>query len=205
MESVPADEFMRWAASVGIGFHPGYPDSKCLSLLPPGDHARFWVLPFEPATWPHFIASLVDGLDDWETGYLWPRAGRWPTPAQGLGLNDGVRMVLLRGAGIPFGSAAAVRFDRDTEGELFAVLYAYLAFGWCTDDDLFFVPDHGRQLLQTDHHDVVHIKCRTEERVLELVEHMSKMEYELPKEPPDWTFKRPAWMGGSDSRSAPTN
>ena len=33
------------------------------------------------------------------------------------------------------------------------MLFAYLAFGWCVDDDLFFVPDHGRQLLHADHHD----------------------------------------------------
>jgi hypothetical protein len=196
MEAVPTDEFLRWAAGVGIGFHPRYPNSGCLSLLPPGEHARFWVLPDDPATWPHFAASLVDGLDDWDTGYLWPRAGHWPTPAEGLGLNDAVRSVVLRGASIPFGSAAAVRLGQAAKGELIAVLYAYLAFGWCTDDDLFFVPDHGRQLLQTDHHDVVHVECRTEGRVLELVEYMSGAGYELPEELPDWTFKRPAWMCG---------
>src|SRR3989442_15842478 len=107
MEVIPADEFLRCAAGVGIGFDPGYLDSGCLSLLPPSEHARFWVLPPDPATWPHFAAALVDSLDDWDTGYLWPRAGRWPPPAEGLGLNDSVRTVVLRGAGIPFGSAGA--------------------------------------------------------------------------------------------------
>ena len=58
-----------------------------------------------------------------------------------------MRDVMLRGAGIPDGWRGAVRFERDEENVLLAVLFAYLAFGWCVDDDLFLVPDHGRQLL----------------------------------------------------------
>jgi hypothetical protein len=101
---------------------------------------------------------------------------------------------VLQGARIPDAWAGAVQFDRDDEDALLAVLFAYLAFGWCVDDDLFFIPDHGRQLLQTDHHDVIHVECGSEERVQTLVGHMAKAGYELPSEPPDWTFKRPNWM-----------
>jgi hypothetical protein len=77
---------------------------------------------------------------------------------------------------------------------LVAVLYAYLAFGWCEDDDVFFIPEHGQQLLKTDHHDVIHVECASEARILNLVAHMAEAGYELPCEPPDWTFKRPAWL-----------
>jgi hypothetical protein len=55
----------------------------------------------------------------------------------------------------------------------------------------------GRQLLQIDHHSVVHAECASEERVLELVADMAAEGYELPAESPDWTFKRPACMSGS--------
>jgi hypothetical protein len=79
------------------------------------------------------------------------------------------------------------------------VLFAFMAFGWCVDDDLFFIPDHAGQLLQTDHHDVIHAECRSEERVLALVAHMAAEDYELPAEPPDWTFRRPDWMGVSEA------
>jgi hypothetical protein len=103
-----------------------------------------------------------------------------------------VRDVILRGAGVPSGQAGAIRFGRDEEHILLAVLYANLAFGWCADDDLFFIPDHGRQLLHTDHHDVIHVECESEERVQKLVMHMADAGYELPREPPDGTFKRPA-------------
>lgn len=161
-------------------------------------------MPSDPSAWPHFAASLLDGLDEWDSGFLWPRSdGRWPDPAQSQSYNEGVRDVLLRGAGIPGGWGGAVRFGRDEEEALVAVLYAFLAFGWCVDDDLFFVPDHGRQLLHTDHHDVIHVECASEERVQRLVAHMVEAGYELPTELPDWTFKRPAWMGGPDGGAAP--
>jgi hypothetical protein len=113
-----------------------------------------------------------------------------------------VRDVLLRGAGIPAGWSGAVRFDRDEEDALLAVLYAYLAFGWCADDDLYFVPDHGRQLLQTDHHDVIHVQCTSEERVQQLVVDMAEAGYKLPSAPPDWTFKRPTWMSSGEPETS---
>src|SRR5262249_44730673 len=137
--------------------------------------------------------------DEWSTGLLWPRSGAWPDPSQSRSLNDRVRDVVLRGAGIPGGWSGAIRFHQDEEETLAAVLFAYLTFGWCVDDDLFFVPDHGRQLVQTDHHDVIHAECSSEDRVLRLVEVMAEAGYELPTEPPDWTFKRPAWMGSASA------
>jgi hypothetical protein len=118
----------------------------------------------------------------------------WPRFEQSQSYNQGVRDVALRGAGIPSGWAGAIRFSKDEEDALLAVMFSYLAFGWCGDDDLFFIPDHGRQLLRTDHHDVIHAECPSEERVQSLVAHMADAGYELPRELPDWTFKRPAWM-----------
>jgi hypothetical protein len=197
MKPVPGEEFLRWATSAGIGFDPHYPDSRRLGFLPPRDHARFWVLPADPATWPHFVVSLLDGLDEWTIGYLWPRSGTWPEGGKSRSYNEGVRDVVLRGAGVPDGWAGAVQFERDEEDALLAVVFAYLAFGWCVDEDLFFIPDHGRQVLQTDHHDVIHVECASEERVQKLVEHMTEAGYALPTELPDWTFKRPAWMSSA--------
>jgi hypothetical protein len=203
MEAVRGEEFLRWTAEVAIGFDPRYPESGCLRLLPPREHARFWALPSDPATWPHFVASLLDALDKWVSGFLWPRSGRWPLSDRSQSYNEGVRDVLLRGAGIPGGWEGAVRFDREDEDALVAVLYASLAFGWCVDDDLFFIPDHGRQLLQTDHHDVIHVDCSSEDRVQKLVAEMAEAGYQLPREPPDWTFRRPAWMGSGEPSAAP--
>jgi hypothetical protein len=103
---------------------------------------------------------------------------------------------VLRGAGIPDGWTGAIGFEREEESLLIAVVFVHLLFGWCVDDDLYFVPNHGRQVLQTDHHGVIHARCRSEARVLELVAHMKEQGYELPTEPPDATFRWPAWMSG---------
>jgi hypothetical protein len=194
MDAVSTSDFLRWTASVGIGIDPRYPKSGCLSLLPPGDHARFWVVPGEPIAWPHFADSILSGFDGWSGLLLWPRSGTWPATGEPASLNDRVRGTVLRGAGVPAGWNGALRF-RDREADaVVAILFAYLAFGFCTADDLFLIPDHGRQLVQTDHHGVIHVQCGSEPRILEFVAHMAAHGYELPKELPDWTFKQPAWM-----------
>lgn len=197
-QPVPEDEFLCWAASVGVGFDPRYPDAHSLCLLPAREAARFWVRPADAATWPHFAGSILKGLDQWEVGYLRPRFGRWPRSADPLSANDGIRDVVLRGAGVPDGWVGAVGYSRSERSAVLAVLFAYLAFGWHSDDDLFFVPDHGRQVVQTDHHDVIHAECETEERVRELVEHMTAAGYPPPTEPPDETFRWPHWMPRAD-------
>jgi hypothetical protein len=196
MEAISADEFLRWAAGVGIGFDERYPGARCLGFLPPSDHSRFWTLPGDPATWPRFAGSVLDGLDKWSSGFLWPRSGRWPGKERASSRKKAVRAFVLRGAGIPENWNGAVHFRRDEEDVLLAVLFVYLTFGWRTDDDLYFIPDHARQIVQTDHHDVIHVECADEGRALEFVQSMSKAGYELPTEPPDETFRRPAWMIG---------
>jgi hypothetical protein len=61
-------------------------------------------------------------------------------------------------------------------------------------DDLYVVPDHGRHLLQTDHHGVIHASFRTEESLNACVAEMARREFALPDEIPDSTFKPPGWM-----------
>lgn len=201
MESVSRDEFLRWAGDVGVGLDQRYSEPRCLTLIPPRKHNRFWVLPPEPASWPNIIMAVLAGLDEWRVGFLWPRSGGWPDPKRLASPIDNVRDVILRGAGIPGGFAGAVRVRRDEEVALYAVLFAYLTFGWCVEDDLFFVPDHGKQIVQTDHHDVIHVQCNSEERVLKFATFMADAGYKLPNVPPDWTFKRPDWMGSAAGAS----
>jgi hypothetical protein len=200
MEMVSAAEFLRWATDRGIGFDERYPDAHCLGFVPPRDFARFWALPKAPSTWPDLAATVLEGLDDWSYGFLRPRSGEWPGTDQASSPQEGVRRFVLRSAGIPEGWPGAVRFSRDEEDAIVSILFIYLTFGWCVDDDLYFIPERGCQLVQTDHHDVIHVECIEERRMLEFVRHMSQADYELPTEPPDWTFKRPAWMGEEPGR-----
>jgi hypothetical protein len=194
MEAILNERFLDWAAGMGIRFDPRYPDARCLAMMPPRQFARFWELPGDPAAWPHFAASLLEGLDSWSAGYLWPRSGRWPAAEDSSSINEDVLDVVLRGAGIADGWCGGIKFNLDESDKVIAVLFAYLAFGWCVDDDLFFVPNHGWQVFQTDHHDVIHVECAAEARVLQLVAHMENEGYPLPTAPPDDTFKWPSWM-----------
>jgi hypothetical protein len=58
--------------------------------------------------------------------------------------------------------------------------------------------NRGSKVNGSAHHDVIHIECASQERVQRLVAHMAEVGYELPRELPDWTFKRPAWMDGPE-------
>lgn len=193
MEAIRAEDFLGWAAGVGIEVAPRDPGAGRTAFALPHEHSRFWVLPNGPARWPPFIAAFLTGLDEWSSGFLWPRFGRWPE-ASSPGTSE-VRDVVLRGAGVPGGWDGALRFDAAESDLIAAILFPYLVFGWCADDDLFFIPGHGRQVIRTDHHDVIEIRCLSEERVRAFVAHMIEEGYDLPTEPPDGTFRWPAWMG----------
>jgi hypothetical protein len=106
---------------------------------------------------------------------------------------------VLRGAGIPDEWAGAIRFQHNELNTIIAVLFVSVAFGRCVEDDLYFLPDHGRQIIQTDHHDVAHVECAEPLRVEQFVTHMAQAGYASPTDLPDWTFKRPGWMAGDSA------
>jgi hypothetical protein len=189
-EAISRDDFLAWAAAAGIGFDPRYPGTDCLCLLPPREWSRFWVLSDHPYSIPHLVEAVLGGLDRWAAGYLWPRIGRWPTWADPGFPNERVRDVVWRGLGMPDAWVGAARVDHDACPNVVAAL----ALGGDSCSDFYFVPDHGRQIVWAGHHDAIHVTCPDEARILELVRHMEGAGYTLPTEPPDATFKWPAWM-----------
>jgi hypothetical protein len=195
MEVLSNEDYLNWAASVGIGFDSRFPGAQVLGFHPARYFARFWTLPDDPGAWPHFASCLLRGLDEWGAVYLWPRSGQWPRTEKDSSRNERVRDVILRGAGIPTGLSGAIRFSRNEEDTILALIFASFAFGCYIGDDVYVIPEHGRQLLRTDHHGVVHARCLDEQRIEALVAHMAGAGYELPTELPDVTFKWPSWMG----------
>jgi hypothetical protein len=171
-EAVSVDEFLSWAAAARIGFDPRYPDSNCLVLLPPRESTRSWEVPEQAYPIPHFVETVLDGLDRWEVGYLWPRIGRWPTWKDPGLANERVRDVVWRGLGMPSRWAGAGRVGHDERPVVVAALFASLALGGDLTSDLYFVPDHGRQIVWAGHHDELHVECADESRIQELVRHM---------------------------------
>ena len=199
MDLVDANDFLAWCRGHGIGPDERYSEPRCLVYTERPRHARFWDVPARAAQVPHFVAHLLAGGGDWSHCQVWPRGGAWPRddvrlPAAEDGPGDCVRGIILGAAGVPPGYRGAVRFGREELGQLIAVLFAQVVFGWTVSDDLFVVPDHGRLFLHTDHHDVVHVEYAGEGAVGPFIEHMARGKYALPEELPDETFKRPDWM-----------
>jgi hypothetical protein len=190
MHTLTNEQFFAWADGKGIGLDEKYPDSGNLAYRQNSDYGRFWVLPQTGELVP-FIHHLFAGMDAWSVCYLWFRGGRWPE-ANAEGVRDAIRELLFRGLGIPAGLSGALAFDVTASMHLFGVLLAQLTLAW--HDDLFVIPDHGRQFLHTDHHDVVHAYFAEKCRIAPFVEHMAAAGFDLPTDIPDWTFKRPSWM-----------
>ena len=194
MEKISNNEFFAWASGAGIGFDERYPGAQSLAFMPDRHLSRFWALPRDAGSWPYFAACFLEGVDPWSVIVVWPRAGRWPDAANSADWNESVRDVMLRGAGIPQGWVGAIRCSRQEMVVVIAVMFIYLAFGWCPADDLYLIPDHGQQYIQTNHHDVVHVEFLNEKRLSDFVAYMEFKGYPLPTKVPDGTFKRPSWM-----------
>ena len=195
MRTTSEREFLRWAAGRGLGLDPQYPDAAVLDYQG-GSDARFWVVPAEPERRPYFIASLLELLGDWHTCYVWRHLGSWPDPndIDGQRVNDVVELRILQGLGLPLGTADIVTFERSELDALITLLFSTTIFGWSVGEDLYVVPDHARQVLQTDHHGVIHVSFRDSGDVGHWVSEMAQKGFELPEELPDETFKRPSWM-----------
>ena len=194
MELISPDEFLEWSRRRSIEPDKRYAPPQCLVYVLKARHHRFWEVPERPAAIPYFVSHLLVGLGRWSHCHVWPRGGVWPQAEGTDRPDDRVRDVMLRGVGIPGGFEGAVRYGEDELDRLITVVFAQLLFGWSVPDDLFVIPDHGRQFLQTDHHGVVHVNFAEQAFIELFVKHMADQDYSLPTDLPDATFRRPKWM-----------
>lgn len=199
MKTLTEAEFLRWAEQRGVELDEHYPQSAVLVFRPDCCEGRFWCVPPEPERRPYFIASLLELMGDWQSCYAWRHLGSWPDSADRRRINDVVELRILKGLGLPLGTAQVVEFTRDELDTLITLIFSTTIFGWSACEDLYVVPDHGGCILQTDHHDVIHVSFRVPEQVDRWVSEMKERGFPLPDELPDWTFKRPKWMK-SDER-----
>jgi hypothetical protein len=195
MRTVTADEFLHWAAGKGLALDPEYPDSAVLDFQG-GSDSRFWVVPAQSERRPYFIASLLELMGEWQTCYAWRHLGGWPFrgSVEPRRVNDAVELRILEGLGMPLGTADVVVFDLNDFDTLTTLLFSTTIFGWSGGQDLYVVPNHARQVLQTDHHGVIHVSFRDPSDTGHWVAEMSRRGFDLPDELPDATFKRPSWM-----------
>jgi len=187
-------DFLKTIEAVGVRLDSKYPKSAILGFPNKPDVARFWAVPGEPQTIPHFAATMINLLGPWKSIFVWKHLGSWMVEVKGEDLNDDIQALLYKGLGIQSNSADILVFDRQELSMLIALIFNQLIFGWNLGDDLYLIPDDGRHIVHTDHHDVVHVSFQDAGSADRFVNAMAERGYQLPDELPDATFKRPQWM-----------
>lgn len=196
MKTLPEAAFLAWAERAGLGLDPRYPHSAVLGFQGERHDDRFWEVPPEPERRPYFLRSLLDLMGEWQQSYVWKHLGRWPASADPQRISDVVEWQILKGLGLPLGTADVVSFDKAESDALVTLLFSTTVFGRAVSDDLYIVPDHARYIVQTDHHNVIHASFRMAADIDVWVTQMAARGFPLPEDLLDETFKRPHWMDG---------
>lgn len=196
VKSLVEAEFLRWAEKHGLALDERHPQLAILQFRPHSEFERFWCIPDRPERRPFFFAAMLELAGPWDCCFAWRHCGSWPSKERlaPLRINDNVEYELLKGIGIPLGTADVLQFQRDSLYQLISLLLITSIFGWSVGEDLYVVPDSARQVLKISHHDVVHVEFRNEDDLNTWIAGMSEKGFPLPDEPPDETFKRPSWM-----------
>ena len=196
MKALTEAAFLAWAEGAGLGLDPRYPHSAVLAFQRDPHDERFWEVPVEPERRPYFLWSFLELMGAWQQCYAWRHLGGWPTSADPRRINDVVEWHILKGLGLPLGTADVVSFDKAESDTLVTLLFSTTVFGCSVGDDLYIVPGHARYVVQTDHHNVIHASFRTPSDVDVWVTQMAERGFPPPEDLPDQTFKRPHWMNG---------
>jgi hypothetical protein len=194
MHLISEDDFWRRVTALGIELDSRYPGAEALAFEAHTQFARFWVLDLYSYNWPALIAGLLETIDSWTEGLLWPRGGGWLITRQDAPPDVRTLDATLRAFGISNGVRGAALFQRQEQDLLSAVMFIQTVFAEQLHDDLYFIPDHGRQFIHTDHHGVIHLQCSTAKSIDFAVQKLQELGFSLPTELPDETFKRPSWM-----------
>jgi hypothetical protein len=194
VQSLTEKSFLKWANDRGMGLDDQYPESAVLSFKPDLQQDRFWEIPSNPEQRPYFVASILSLLGNWNTCYVWRHLGSWPDSADPNRINDQIELQILRGIGLPLGTADVVAFSRAEFNQLVTLIFSTTVFGWSVGEDLYIVPDHAQHIVQTDHHGVIHVSFKRSEEISSFVAEMDGRGFPLPEDVLDETFKRPEWM-----------
>jgi hypothetical protein len=194
MHTLNEQRFLDWAKARGIGVDENYPKVAVLTFKPDPNEDRFWEVPPEAERRSYFALTLLEQMGDWQSCYVWRHMGSWPASVDPLRINDNVELQILSGLGLPLGTSDVVEFARSELHKLVTLLFSTTVFGWSVGEDLYVVPDHGRFIMKTDHHNVIHVSFRNVADREVFVKEMAQREFFLPDDLPDETFKQPDWM-----------
>jgi hypothetical protein len=121
-----------------------------------------WEYPGGAHGTPGFILNALDAIESWTEIYAYRRSDTWHCTDENEPEGQ-MCSFIFRAVGVPAVDSAVFVFSKSDIDALATLVLATLCFGWCVYDDLFLVPDHGRQILYFDHHDVVHVSFKDQE------------------------------------------
>lgn len=195
MKFLSEEAFLEIVRAKGITISADYPDCAFLDYGS-ATEGRYWVVPPEPERRPRFILALLNLMGDWDNCFAWRHDGSWPdvsNPETREWCNP-VDLCILTNLGMPMGTADVVEFERAELDLLATLIFTSTVFGWSRNSDLIIVPEHGRQVLGVDHHNVIHAFCSNAQEMERWIKEMAKQGFPLPTKPPDGTFYRAPWM-----------
>ena len=192
MRTIPEKQVLPWLSERHLDMGDHYPEK--VSVRFKDDFSRFWNVPVNPEARSDLIDTILRLTEPWSECLVWKPDGSWMETADDDRINDVVQLHLLRGLGLPLGTADAVLFEHSEKTKLVSLAFLNTIFGWCVGDDMLIIPDSGLFIVKTDHHNVIHVSCKSESAMEKFIEGMKKEDFPLPEEPPDSTFKLPKWM-----------
>jgi len=136
---------------------------------------------------------MLLSLPPWRSIILVRQGGSWNDTKNNARI-PAVQHRLTAGLGLAKAGGAPVFFTRSELPLIVAVLFVQQSFGMCMWDDTYAIPDHGKQLLKTSHHEVIWTYLRPGSSATTFVRRLAAKEFTLPKEVPDGTFTKPEWM-----------
>jgi hypothetical protein len=159
------------------------------------DENRFWKLPEPARRIVYFLTVILDSIDPWEELVICKQgASGWYSADDTTGVLDAVHDQIIASTNLPRNFKGAIRAGHTDYTSILTLVFDQLLFGWCVWDDVYLIPDHTNQIIQTSHHDVVHVEFRDPSEIDSFVAAMAAGEFLLPNEVPDGTFKVPHWM-----------
>ncbi|HUI30195.1 MAG TPA: hypothetical protein VLX91_08250 [Candidatus Acidoferrales bacterium] len=193
MKTIKEGQFVDMLKGSGIEIDLRYPQSSDLSYGT-YDYSRFWLVPQEARRIPYFVKTIIESIDEWQFVHIWKHRGSWTTKIKGERINDDLQSIIFAGIGIPDATADIILLDRNESTRLIALMFNQLVFGWGVQDDIYIIPDHRNAIVKTSHHNVIHTEFPTETLLNKFIDSMTKEGFDLPRDIPDATFKRPKWM-----------